>query len=318
MTTVALTSFRQQALTFRHQQPLVSVLAWEIRRFRTSRRFWLQALGFFCLVLALMWYGQMPAQFSTPTASGSVDGTSAWGLLLTIPIDAMLLVLFLPFMNADGVTRDLSRRTHELLMTTALPNWAYIWGRYLAGLLISLGMAALLLVAILGMGWLLSLTTPAYPAPNVGAVLLLWGGMVVPAVVLVSNVSFVLGTLFPRRANLVKIVILVMWIVAAVILPDLVSRPAAHSSFPAWYMNWDPTSRTTAIGMFPQYQTSFDALSHTATTSAQLQNLVLSIENKMPDVSAWLAPHLIETLLSLLLVVVAMFAFRRFRTAFEA
>src|SRR5256884_3560350 len=54
--------------------------------------------------------------------------------------------------DLDGVTRDLNRRTHELLMTTALPTWAYVWGRYLAGLVMSLGLALLLLASILGMG----------------------------------------------------------------------------------------------------------------------------------------------------------------------
>jgi len=38
----------------------------------------------------------------------------------------------------------------------------------------------------------------------------------------------------------------------------------------------------------------------------------------MPDISPWLMPHVIEALLSVLLVVVATCAFRRFRAVFGA
>jgi len=198
-------------------------MAWELRRFRASRLFWLQALGFFCFLLFLTWAQQAPEQFSTARGtvaiSGFVAGTSAWGLLHTLPLSLVLLVLLLPFVTADGVTRDLSRRTHELLMTTALPTWAYVWGRYLICLLMSLGLALLLLAAILGMGGLLHLTSSEYPLPPTGAVLLLWVGMVVTATVLVSSFGFAFSTLLPRLSTLVKVVILVAWSVGALVLP---------------------------------------------------------------------------------------------------
>ena len=333
MSTITLAGSRQHVLTIQRQhalairppqivalrrpRPLLSVMAWELRRFRSSRRFWLQALGFFCLVLAVMWYGRMPAQFGVgDNASVFVAGTSAWGLLQTLPIDAAILMLLLPFLMADGVTRDLSRRTHELLMATPLPKWAYVWGRYLMSLLVSLGLTLLLLAAILGIGVTQHLIMPDYPLPQVGAVLFLWGGMVVPAAVLVGSLSFALGTLFPLQSTQVKIGILVAWIFGAVILPDLLSRP--HMSLPAWYVDWDPTSRATAIGTSSQYDAAFKTLSNTATNPTQLQHFLNTLENKMPDISAWLAPHLILAGFSMMLVLVMVFAFRRFRMAFWA
>ncbi len=333
MSMIALTDSRRQVLALQREQalaiqpprdvagrrshPFLRVMAWEMRRYRASRLFWLQALAFFCLLLLLMWYGRMPAQFGVgDTASVFVAGTSAWGLLMILPIDAAVLLLLLPFITADGVTRDLNRRTHELLMTTPLPKWAYIWGRYLMGLLVSLGLTLLLLAAILGIGVAQHAIMPDYPMPQVGAVLLLWGGMVVPATVLVSSLSFALGTLFSRRSTQVKVGILVAWIFGTVLLPDLVSRP--HTSLPAWYVDWDPTGRATAMGMSAPYDTAFNALSKTATNPAQLQHLLDALANKMPDISFWLMPHLIETGCSFLLVVLAALAFRRFRTAFGA
>jgi hypothetical protein len=48
----------------------------------------------------------------------------------------VLLGLYLPFIAADGVARDVQRRTHELLMASAVPSRAYIWGRFLSSLLL--------------------------------------------------------------------------------------------------------------------------------------------------------------------------------------
>jgi len=314
MNITVLTSAGQQTRAIQRPNPLLSVMAWELRRFRASRLFWLQALGFFCFLLFLIWATQAPSQFGiggNPNGgvaiSGFVAGTSTWGLLLTLPLTLALLVLLLPFITADGVTRDLSRRTHELLMTTALPTWAYVWGRYLVGLLMSLGLSALMLAAILGMGWLQHLTVSDYPVPSISAVLLLWVGMVVPATILVSSVSFALGTLLPRLSTLVKVVILVAWIMGAMVLPTGFSNTIP----PAWYVNWDPTSAITALGLLPPY--SFDNAAMKATSEAQFQQVFVAIENKMPDVGAWFSSHLLLAGFSLALVLVAALAFKRSR-----
>lgn len=138
MSTTALTSSRQQTQAAQRPNALLSVLTWELRRFRASRLFGVQALRFFVL-----WLEREPDTFGLNTlVIFFVAGTSAWGLLESLPIGLlMLLVFLLPFVNADGVTRDLQRRIHELLMTTTLPTRAYVWERYLMGLLVSLGLA---------------------------------------------------------------------------------------------------------------------------------------------------------------------------------
>jgi len=310
----------QRSRSIARRRPLLDVMGWELRRFRASRLFWIQALCFFGLLLFVTWFGRAPDRFAnqTPkfTFSGFVAGTSVWGLAATIPpIYLTLLVLLLPFVTADGVTRDLSRRTHELLMTTELPTWAYVWGRYLVGLMMSLGLALLLLADILGMGLLLHLTVPAYPLPPVGAVLLLWVGMVVPAVVLVSSLSFALGTLLPRQTNVVKIAILVAWIVGAVVIPPSGSGDAPN--LPAWYVNWDPTSAATGHEMVVTYQTAFQNQVQAATNATQVQQILIAVENKIPDLAGWFAPHLLLGALSLLLVALAAFGFQRFRNAFN-
>lgn len=316
MNITALTNTRKPTRAIDSPHPLLSVMAWELRRFVASRLFWLQALTFFCFLLFVTWAMKMPSQFGRPTMpnqealDGFVTGTSAWGLLMSLPSTSLLLlVLLLPFVTADGVTRDLNRRTHELLLTTSLPTWAYVWGRYLTGLLISLGLALLLLAAILLMGLVLHLTVPAYPLPPLNVVLLLWVGMVLPATVLVSSLGFALSTLFPHLTNLVKIVILVVWVIGAVILPT----GLRNTTPPAWYVNWDPTSAVTTLGLLPRYSLNLS----TITSQAQLQQILLTVENQMPDIAGWFAPHLVLAGLSLLLVLIATLAFKRSRDTFN-
>ncbi len=299
-----------KALASSRPNPVLAVVGWELRRFCASRLFWLQALGFFGFSLFLTWVQGTILHIDYRRFSGFIAGTSAWGLTLTLPTVLLLLVLLLPFVTADGVTRDLQRRTHELLMTTALPTWAYVWGRYLMGLVMSLGLAGLLLGATMGMGLLLHLTIPTYPLPQLGAVLLLWVGMILPATVLVSSLSFALGTLFPRQSTQVKIVILVGWVVGVEILPIGLGRNLSST----WYSDWDPTSAVTALKMLSQYPV--DQL-HTATSTAQFQQTLLTLENMSPNIGGWFAPHLALAGVGLVLVVLAALAFQRFRETFN-
>jgi ABC-type transport system involved in multi-copper enzyme maturation permease subunit len=245
-----------------------------------------------------------------------VAGTSAWGFLQVFLGYVLLLGVILPFVSTDGVTRDLSRRTHELLMTTPLPSWAYVWGRYLIGLLVSLGLAFLMLGSVLGMGLLLHVTVTGYPKPELGNLLTIWGSMIFPATVLVSSLSFALGTLLLRQANLAKILILLGWCLGILLL--LSEDP--QTTLPAWYINWDPTSAAAARSIAQNYRTSFQTIFRSlpsATSEGQFQHYLLEIENMGPAVTTWLAPHLLLAGLSLVLVALAALTFQRFRGAFS-
>jgi ABC-type transport system involved in multi-copper enzyme maturation permease subunit len=276
-------------------------MGWEFRRFFASRLFWIQAACYLLLTCFVVWATREELQFTFPSAnngtfSGFVAGTSVWGLLPLISMYLVLLAVLLPFVNAEGITRDLTRRTHELLMTTALPNWAYIWGRYLVGLLISLGLAVLMLAAILGMGVIFHLTIPNYPLPPTDGVILLWIGMVLPATILISSLSFMLGTQFPRQANLVKIAILVAWIILTFVIP---SNYNSNAKLPAWYVNWDPSSAATTYTLLGGYN-PFDLQPGVQRTAAQWHSLLLTVENKPANLAGWFGPHLLIIVLSLL------------------
>jgi ABC-type transport system involved in multi-copper enzyme maturation permease subunit len=298
-------------------------MGWELRRYRASQLYWIQAAGYLVLTCFVVWATReatevgITIQPGNITFSSFVAGTSVWGLLITLPISLTLLAVLLPFVNAEGVARDLTRRTHELLMTTALPTWAYIWGRYLVGLLMSLGLAVLMLASILGMGVVFHMTIPNYPLPPINGVVPLWVGMVLSATVLLSSLSFMLGTLFPRQANLVKIGVLVAWIIVALVLPPN-GNNNWQDKLPSWYINWDPTSAATTHSLKASYFGAFGQLPNAPLTLAQWQQHLLTVENTPADLSGWFGPHLLIAALSLLLVVVAAFAFQRFRNVFGA
>lgn len=314
MTAIVHTRPDRPRTTTERSSPLLHVLAWELRRSSASRLFWVQALGFFGVALFLTWTLHASLNFGTVINGDQVvafvAGTSAWGLLRTLPFVLAILAIVLPFVTVDGVTRDQQRRTHELLLTTALPTWAYVWGRYLAGLVVSLGLALLVLVALLGMGELLHLTSTDYPAPEISVILLLWGGMVVSATILVSSVGFALGTLLPRQSTLIKVVILAAWIVGGVVIP-LGLRTSTPP--PGWYVNWDPTSGVTGAGLRQTYSFNLAAI----TSEAQLRQILLTLENKLPDIASWFIPHLLLAVISLVLVLVAARTFKRSRETFS-
>lgn len=311
MNATVLTAASQHTRMTGHQYPLTRVVTWELRRFLASRLFWFQALGFWGFLLLIIWAlhasGQIGTVAGSEQLSAYVAGTSAGGLLRNLPTYLIILALLLPFITADGVTRDVNRRTHELLMTTALPTWAYVWGRYLAGLIIGLGLALLLFASILGMGGLLHLTDSTYPLPQPDAVLLLWVGMVLSATILVSSVGFAMSTLWPPLSMLIKAVLMMGWLIGALIIP-LSLRDA--TSLPGWYVDWDPTSGITALGLLPAYHIGLNA---SITNEAQLLQFILSVENKMPDLAGWFVPHLLLAGASLVLVLIAAFAFKRSR-----
>lgn len=323
MGSTALTGMSQQTEIAGPCRPMLRVMSWELRRFFASRLFWLQALGFFSFCLVMTWVMHAPESFGfglvasahgaaspgkggAASLSGFVAGTSARGLLHALPLFLMVLVLFLPFIAVDGVTRDVHRRTHELILTTAVPSRAYVWGRYLISELMSLGLALLLLIAIYGMGWLLHFSIAGYPPPHIGSMLILWAGIVLSATILVTSIGFACGTLYPSKSTLIKVVIMAIWIFVAV-----ASFGSGSQKPPAWAMNWDPTSGTTTNGLLNASSLNLGSLGQRLTSEAQLQHALLAFENRLPALSGWYGPHLLLAGLSLVLVVFTALAFKR-------
>src|SRR5260370_41460217 len=172
----------------------------------------------FAASFALELLGGGAESITIPSAHGPptfwLTYTNNWGLYNTLPeTPGIFLGMFLPFLNVDGVARDLKRRTHELLMTTAIPSWAYVWGRFLSGLLLSLGVACLVLLAIFAHAALRHVAQPdIYLPPNLPGFTAQWALIVLPPTMLLSSISFAAGAPLPPPSQFHQPATILCWV----------------------------------------------------------------------------------------------------------
>jgi ABC-type transport system involved in multi-copper enzyme maturation permease subunit len=325
----------KSAATLARPNPLPSVLSWELRRMLASRGTWILAsivFGVCAVLLLLSRQTENFGHFDYSSAGRLIHGvtstipwTTPFGMAILLPFPALLFGLFLPFVVADGVAHDLRRRTHELLMTTAVPTWAYVWGRYLAGAIVSFGLALNFLVAVLVVATVQDLVHPAdYPLLQLPATVAIWALIVLPATVLVSGLSFMLGTLLPRRTNLVKAAVVLCWFVSGEYLPAAMFQRAsqtpgfAEMHIPTWYtayLTWDPTFVASGEGLvLGQFHRLIDPiLRNPGLTDQVVLQQVHLMEQQMPDLGTFVWTHLAWLAAGLALVAATAISFRRFR-----
>lgn len=309
--------------------PLRAVAGWELRRIASSRSSWIAAMILFIFVLLIMWtLKEIPIMgiMAPQEERISVHGSSAWGMAFTIPLVLLVFGLVIPFLSAEGVAQDFKGRTHEVLMATPVPTWAYVWGRYLATLLGCLVLAVLMLLVMLLAGvafW----AAMDKPFPNVGGTLLLWAVAVLPATLLVSGLGFALGTLRPRYSNFVKVLMVVAWFLAS-----YEGVPARGDDPTSAY--WDPTSRAMISTLDAPYRQALLGGIYTAPTRTgsgggqqvrvpatqltpaeqvrKLRERMTAVEQVMPDLWPWVGPHAVLGGIALVTVGFAAARFRRF------
>src|SRR5258708_8323960 len=123
MTITVLTNTATPPRVIQRSPLLARVMAWELRRFCASRLFWVQALGFFGFSLFLTWALHAPVNFPQVSNgvqfTGFVAGTSAWGLLLTLPFVLVVLVLLLPLITPTPLAPTPPPPTHTPLHSAA-------------------------------------------------------------------------------------------------------------------------------------------------------------------------------------------------------
>lgn len=290
---------------------LFTVMRWELRRLASARSTWITPLLVFalaCLVELALSTNTDPHTVSSAfgVRTFGVDWLSPYGLFHTMPMFlGMILALFIPFLCTDAVARDLKRRTHELLMTTAIPSWAYVCGRYLVSLLMSLALACVMLLAIIAVALFLHQMQPATlsVSPDLWRLTILWAALFLPAVLILSSISFALGTLWPRLGLPIKVAILLIWFLNEPIISRLHVANAA----------WDPTSQLVA-----QAQSTGQMVAQFVQQTQQVNNPVFfarwyALEQQLPDMSSWMVPHLVWIGFGLAWVILATLAFHRFR-----
>jgi ABC-type transport system involved in multi-copper enzyme maturation permease subunit len=312
--------------------PFIAVLTWELRRVLASRTSWVAAALMFgvCLVLlralpqSVDWLLECCSQ--RPNADLLSSWTTLWGLACALPSLVLLVGLFVPFVAADGVARDLNRRTHELLMATPLPTWAYVCGRYVAGIVLCLGLAVLLLLATSVTAVAQHVLQPStHPWFDLPGTVVVWAVFVLPPTIVLGSFSFALGTLLPRRSHLVKGGALVIWFAIGVMLPQFVQyriqmqAPRDKLTLPwyAAYVRWDPTSSATETVLKGQFfhRVGNATLDNPALSNQAFFQRLLPVARQMPDLGLYAGPHLAWIAIGLAAGIGSVLLFHRFRDA---
>jgi ABC-type transport system involved in multi-copper enzyme maturation permease subunit len=294
-------------------------MCWELRRLLRNRFIWLLLPIVFILSWAVMWRWGIPeiaiARYFPPYGPTlTASGTSVWGISQRLPNILLLpFGFFIPFIAVTLLTHDLLERTHELLMASQVPSWAFVWGRYLAALAVSLSLATAMLLGVLllvqqqgSRAFLIN-----SPPPNIGAMLAVWAVMVLPSVVLMCGLAVALAALLPGRGKVAGIMLLLAWLLNATLVPALVKEvPRGGLS--------DPGSLIMANAISTQYRQRLFAETRSADikTLAQVKELQKKeylLEQEMPDLSAWLPGQAFYVSLGFGAVALAAWRFRRFQ-----
>lgn len=317
----------------RKQGGVFSVFSWELRRIAGKRSSWLQALLVFALFCALSWFVRQPLGMALSTEPDQpatliipVHLTSAWGLIHSLSIPMLALFgLILPFVSAEGVSMDLKRRTHELLMTIPISNRSYLAGRYLAVSLLGLALSCLMLTGIIASAFLYG-----NPVPDLLVLLELWSVIVLPATLLLGSLSFALGTWLPKHTNIIKALVVMAWIVLVFAMQAMPAFnvlgttrvgnssnvPVLDVQSPAILTYWDPTSillsKVAEINYSSEFPRQLGFQPDFTANEASALRVMQTVEQRLPDLSAWLLPHLTLLLVGPLVVLGASFRFNRF------
>ncbi len=286
------------------------VATWELRRLRSDRSTWLILALAAALCLGLAW---LKHSWGRPVVDGVqgenilILGTTRVGLPYLM-IEG-LFVLFgplIPFVATEGVAHDFRERTHELLMATRISGVSYVWGRFVAVLIASLGLDVVLLASIFVVGPLLHAADPVYPTPDFALVVGTWTIAIVPGTIVLASASFVLGTLLPRVAPLIKVIPVVAW-VALVFLSDAVDHGGT------WFTTFNPTSYGIVRTQVDQFLATYQSDVVDVTDAASRAAIALRLQDTPPNLMPFVMPHLTLAIGSLLLVAWAATRFRRFR-----
>jgi ABC-type transport system involved in multi-copper enzyme maturation permease subunit len=284
----------------------LSVGGWELRRVLAARSTLLLAAGIVAFFMALTAFKH---QWLVPLDDRghvlmTLYGSTALGQVLqVVAVVVTFFGLLVPFLAADGVAREYRQRTHELVMTTAVPGWALVAGRFVAVLVQTVAAALLALAGTLAAQALVHAAQPDFPAPDAGALLALWALLVVPAGVLLAGASFLAGTLAPRRGMVVKIAVVLVWIALAAVV-DLARNLT-------WYPYWSPAGNALLGAAETAFVQAYVAIA--GTTAAADPASVLRAQQTALDLRPWLLPHLGLAVIGLAGAAVAAAGFRRFR-----
>jgi ABC-type transport system involved in multi-copper enzyme maturation permease subunit len=177
-----------------------------------SPLFWVLAGAFFVLAFVAM----ASENVQVGGGTGNLDLNAHFAVLQTMQVFSVIAVLAVVAFVASPLMRDSEQKTLELFLSTGVPKWPWLLGRYAAGTLFAIAVTSAALLGTL-VGTFAPWLEPERLAPfSAGLWLYAEFAVVMPAMVIVSGLFFA-ATCFWRSimaGYLVAIALIVLLIVA--------------------------------------------------------------------------------------------------------
>lgn len=277
----------------------VSIWAW--RWMAARRRFRVLPAAVLVLSFFVAWADSFNLNLNAPEAAHL--GTY-YAFFITSVNQTLLSIVSLAI-AAHLVVEDLDLRAHPLVLSTQVSNHAYVWGRFLAGCVLLVGLSLVAQIGTVGAHLALALSAPeAFDAPPWLAYGLAWIFNAPIHTVFVAAGAFALATPQPRMARAIVIgLVLAWWMISVGGLTGMVPPAAAA---------WLPIPREIATMLYGYYQARYlEALGATTNPQEALQ-IARAVGRSLPDLRPWLG-QLLYPPAALALVEVTARSFDRFR-----
>jgi hypothetical protein len=133
---------------------------------------------------------------------------SAW---LSLGFGYMLLTLVLAFSSGNQIQRDRDRRLDGIILSTPISTAVYVCGKYLAGLLLVLGFAALNLIVSVVLDFIVPASNYAAvgPRPYVAS----WCVLVLIPLLFGSALTLLITTFTRGQRVVTSLILLLVWLV---------------------------------------------------------------------------------------------------------
>ena len=183
----------------------------------------------------------------------------AW---VQLTVATFFVTLILTLATGDQIIRDRDRRVADVLLSTQIATQAYVWGKYLAALAVSLGVAALMLPGALLMdhtGWRnppVVLGHSLYPSLGPGPYVSAWLWLTVVPVVFGVALSLACVTLTRGLHVISSLVAIVLWFGPALFASSYSGGPLSLLDIVGWSL-YGSVIDTIAASLPPSLQEVF-------------------------------------------------------------
>ncbi|MDQ2716079.1 MAG: ABC transporter permease [Chloroflexota bacterium] len=266
---------------------LWTVIRLELLLFRRGRTYW--------LIGPLLIFGGI--------LTAGIESTEPWRMWLNEAFLCLLITLILGVTTVNQLQRDNERHIDGVLMSTPVTTNAYVWGKYLAGLLILVGFACLEVLTAMVTDHLVNRGT--YGSLGPWPYLATWGWLTLMTLVFVAALPLFLMTLTRGQRAISYVALLVIWLL-----------PLFLQNVPQVLVVWGGMDE---IPTDPAFQVGAHHINDSSIAPALAQQIIHLVQTTIPQADitpTFLWNRLLFISLAVLLVMGTAFSLQRQRQGF--